>query len=722
MKRPIQAALFSLLIVCALGPSLADACDIILSQGMVKLSPYTGGCLNGLAHGYGEVAVSRELNSRKFTMSMEGMFRQGVLTKGKERGANGQYWYTGTFNNWQRWTGSMRTGLSYRGIAQQWNYTNGQEERVPIGTPANLEQDSLSHTQANGNNKVRNDPVLGAARKFIANGQREQFARAEKAQEEQRTTQEKERTSLSLNSTKVPRFMPQNKNENSTGSEERLAGQPQEQEANNPSEERGGIFGIPILGAFLKGMADGLPAQSARISDALKDAPGAYVDRKIIEEKERRERRKQEAEERKKQEVIARQEQENAAYWAKRDQEIREIRARAEEEDKKRRAKYEEEHNRQEQERLEKLAKQDQAAREAHARADEDRKQKEARVRNTPASSPIASTKPEAQQPPQRSPQVATQQPTNGRNQGVVSPTLGASTPSTPVAVPQPSPQVATTPQSTSGTTSPNLSVNQFPSAQPTASQRQPSTTTVSERTSGTKQSPQKVEFVYDCNHFPGQGYLGRSYTDAERKFVANCATQTAREVAEINTSNKRLDTAIKITKGVQKGAEIAGTGVAIASGAAEGAALARGAYAVGKTIVEKRVVTTVESATARGAIDAAGTGGINKTVAKNVTISKSRFPESAQHAEDAIAAGKPNVLTIDRTNTAARRRDSLRGTKAKPGFDRDEFPPAMFEEGGRGASIRHINPNDNRGAGACIGAQCRGLPDGTKVRIDVMN
>jgi filamentous hemagglutinin len=40
-----------------------------------------------------------------------------------------------------------------------------------------------------------------------------------------------------------------------------------------------------------------------------------------------------------------------------------------------------------------------------------------------------------------------------------------------------------------------------------------------------------------------------------------------------------------------------------------------------------------------------------------------------------------------------------------------------MFQEGGKSASVSHIN----RGAGACIGAQCRGLSDGTRVRIDVV-
>ncbi|KAB2515408.1 hypothetical protein F8N49_27205 [Pseudomonas sp. GXM4] len=98
-----------------------------------------------------------------------------------------------------------------------------------------------------------------------------------------------------------------------------------------------------------------------------------------------------------------------------------------------------------------------------------------------------------------------------------------------------------------------------------------------------------------------------------------------------------------------------------------------------------------------------------------------SRFPQSAQHIEDAIGAGKPDTLTIDRDNAAARRLDSLRGIETKPGLDRDEYPPAMFQEGGREASVRHITAGDNRGAGACIGAQCRELPNGTKVRIEVI-
>ena len=103
------------------------------------------------------------------------------------------------------------------------------------------------------------------------------------------------------------------------------------------------------------------------------------------------------------------------------------------------------------------------------------------------------------------------------------------------------------------------------------------------------------------------------------------------------------------------------------------------------------------------------------------VEVSRSKYPESAQHIEDAQAAGHPKDLTIDRSGKNANRQESLSGTDRVPGKDRDEYPPAMFQEGGSGASVRPIDPSDNRGAGACIGNQCRGLPDGTNVEIVVV-
>ena len=105
---------------------------------------------------------------------------------------------------------------------------------------------------------------------------------------------------------------------------------------------------------------------------------------------------------------------------------------------------------------------------------------------------------------------------------------------------------------------------------------------------------------------------------------------------------------------------------------------------------------------------------------AKEVTLSRKLHGEAAQHAADAIKAGKPNVLTIDRAGAAANRQASTGALDKVPGKHLDEYPPAMFKEGGAGASVRPINPRDNMSAGACVGNACRGLPDGTRVRINV--
>lgn len=109
------------------------------------------------------------------------------------------------------------------------------------------------------------------------------------------------------------------------------------------------------------------------------------------------------------------------------------------------------------------------------------------------------------------------------------------------------------------------------------------------------------------------------------------------------------------------------------------------------------------------------------KDSVREIVVSADRHPESAAHIRDAQAAGQPKVLTINRKGAAANRREALRGTSTQSGKDRDEYPPAMFEEGGGGASVRHIGSSDNRGAGACIGAQCKGLPDGAKIRLRVI-
>ncbi|MGO9567259.1 MAG: SMI1/KNR4 family protein [Desulfomonilaceae bacterium] len=76
----------------------------------------------------------------------------------------------------------------------------------------------------------------------------------------------------------------------------------------------------------------------------------------------------------------------------------------------------------------------------------------------------------------------------------------------------------------------------------------------------------------------------------------------------------------------------------------------------------------------------------------------------------------------MDRAGAKARGREALRDFSSKPGKDRDEYSSTLFEEGGRGASVRPISPSDNRGAGASVGNQLRKHIDGTKVKIEVVD
>jgi hypothetical protein len=57
------------------------------------------------------------------------------------------------------------------------------------------------------------------------------------------------------------------------------------------------------------------------------------------------------------------------------------------------------------------------------------------------------------------------------------------------------------------------------------------------------------------------------------------------------------------------------------------------------------------------------------------------------RHVFDARRNGHPRVLHIFREEGPANRRESLRGIPTKKGYDRDEYPPAMADEGGEGAS-----------------------------------
>ncbi|MBE0341429.1 nuclease [Paenibacillus sp. 28ISP30-2] len=96
------------------------------------------------------------------------------------------------------------------------------------------------------------------------------------------------------------------------------------------------------------------------------------------------------------------------------------------------------------------------------------------------------------------------------------------------------------------------------------------------------------------------------------------------------------------------------------------------------------------------------------------------KYPETAQHIKEAIAAGESSVCTIDREGADHNRDLSLKGIPTRKGKDRDEWPMAMCSEGGEGADIKYISPKDNRGAGSWVGHKLDDYADGTKVEFIV--
>ena len=114
----------------------------------------------------------------------------------------------------------------------------------------------------------------------------------------------------------------------------------------------------------------------------------------------------------------------------------------------------------------------------------------------------------------------------------------------------------------------------------------------------------------------------------------------------------------------------------------------------------------------------------------RTVEISFERFPESAAHILFASGGNKNITLTLDRAGAAENRKKSLRGLRLGSklaedendsryeGLDRDEWPPAQFEEGGAWASVVLIDKHDNRGSGKYIKDQLSFTENGVGYKV----
>ena len=102
------------------------------------------------------------------------------------------------------------------------------------------------------------------------------------------------------------------------------------------------------------------------------------------------------------------------------------------------------------------------------------------------------------------------------------------------------------------------------------------------------------------------------------------------------------------------------------------------------------------------------------------VRLDDDRYPLTTDHILDAIRMGERRLLHLDRAHADQHRAEATGGIPTQPGQDRDEYPPALSREGGRGADVRLVPSSDNRGAGASLGNQLRGYCDGQRFRISV--
>ena len=104
------------------------------------------------------------------------------------------------------------------------------------------------------------------------------------------------------------------------------------------------------------------------------------------------------------------------------------------------------------------------------------------------------------------------------------------------------------------------------------------------------------------------------------------------------------------------------------------------------------------------------------------------RYPNIRRHFRGAIRRGWPRTLVLNRPGADARRDRLLEDIPTRPGFDRDEYPPAVGRGKGKGlergrdprgwkADVRYVASSENRSHGASLGAKLDDFCNGTRFR-----
>lgn len=127
--------------------------------------------------------------------------------------------------------------------------------------------------------------------------------------------------------------------------------------------------------------------------------------------------------------------------------------------------------------------------------------------------------------------------------------------------------------------------------------------------------------------------------------------------------------------------------------------------------------IGSIVAAAATLAVAAAGQGSAGRTPTDGaackriprhviVDLNDDKHHNVIDHAFDARRAGHPRVLHIRRAERWANRAAALRGIPTKKAYDRDQYPPAMADEGGKGADVRYVPKKENRSAERLMGTQ----------------
>jgi hypothetical protein len=99
-----------------------------------------------------------------------------------------------------------------------------------------------------------------------------------------------------------------------------------------------------------------------------------------------------------------------------------------------------------------------------------------------------------------------------------------------------------------------------------------------------------------------------------------------------------------------------------------------------------------------------------------SIGFSKTKFPTIRSHELSAIRHGYPRVLTIEHDGASQRREHLLEGVPTRPGYDRDEYPPAVGRSVVK-ADVAYVPSSENRSHGSVMGTKLRRYCSGVRFR-----